>query len=208
MKSSKLWRKEDRLKTIWWPDWEKGKLMRVSKKEIRDQEVIIDLLTRCPVGRLGTIGRDGYPRIKPLNYVYRAGSIYFHSAREGEKIEDLNRDSRVCFEADLPITYVKSRGLPCQADFLYRSILIRGKARIIEDRDEKLSALKGLMEKYQPGGGYGSVPEERLAITVVIRIDIETITGKEDLGKSHEREAVLKFLAERESGFVDLDLQR
>ena len=34
--------------------------MRVSKKEIHDQAVIFDLLRRCPVGRLGTIDRDGF----------------------------------------------------------------------------------------------------------------------------------------------------
>ena len=35
--------------------------MRVSKKEIRDQDVVRGLLAGCHVGRLGTIGKDGYP---------------------------------------------------------------------------------------------------------------------------------------------------
>jgi nitroimidazol reductase NimA-like FMN-containing flavoprotein (pyridoxamine 5'-phosphate oxidase superfamily) len=168
--------------------------MRVSKKEIKDPDVITGLLTQCHVGRLGTIGKDGSPMIKPLNFVYYGGKIYFHSAQEGEKIEDITRDSRVCFEVDLPIAYVKSLSIPCRADYLYRSIIIKGKAHIVEDKDESLSALKGLMEKYQPEGGYGEFPEEKLQLTTVVSIDIEEMTGKEDLGKDHERETVLGLL--------------
>lgn len=55
--------------------------MRAAKKEIKDPAVITDLLNRCHAGRLGTIGADGSPMIKPLNFVYLDGDIYFHSAR-------------------------------------------------------------------------------------------------------------------------------
>jgi nitroimidazol reductase NimA-like FMN-containing flavoprotein (pyridoxamine 5'-phosphate oxidase superfamily) len=92
--------------------------MRVSKKEIKDKAVITELLSESLVGRLGTIGKDGYPVIKPLNFVYSEGNIYLHSAREGEKIEDIKRNSRVCFEIDLPIGYAKSTGSPCSTDYL------------------------------------------------------------------------------------------
>ena len=75
--------------------------MRKANKEIRDRSIIEGLLNSCPVGRLGTIGKDGYPMIKPLNFAYHDGKIYFHTALAGEKIDDIKRDSRVCFELDL-----------------------------------------------------------------------------------------------------------
>jgi uncharacterized protein len=156
--------------------------MRREKKEIRDRVVINELLNTCPVGRLGTIGKDGYPRIKPLNFVYLDGTIYFHSAKEGEKIDDINRDSRVIFEIDEPLGYVKGDINPCSARFLYRSVMIKGKAVVVDNNNEKLLALKSLMKKYQPEGGYGEFLPEKLAITAVVRIDIEEITGKEDIG--------------------------
>lgn len=172
--------------------------MRISQKEIKDREVIRGLLSKSRVGRLGTLGRDGYPRIKPLNFVSLEEKVYFHSAREGEKMEDIQRDNRVCFEVDLPLAFVKSTGNPCQADYLYQSIMIKGRAQIVDVRDERLAALKGLMEKYQPEGDYGAFSEDKLALTAVVRIDIEEITGKEDLGQEKEREAVLAFLARKE----------
>ncbi len=156
--------------------------MRRKKKEIGCSKIIDDLLASCPVGRLGTNGKDGYPRIKPLNFVYLNGKIYFHSAKEGEKIDDIVRDSRVAFEIDEPIGYVKSNNNPCSAKYLYRSLMMRGKAAIVTDDKESLLALRSLMEKYQPEGGYRDFLPEKLNVTAVVRIDIEEVTGKEDVG--------------------------
>jgi nitroimidazol reductase NimA-like FMN-containing flavoprotein (pyridoxamine 5'-phosphate oxidase superfamily) len=156
--------------------------MRKEKKEIRNGAVIDKLLNICPVGRLGTIGKDGYPRIKPLNFFYLDDTIYFHSAKEGEKIDDINRDNRVVFEIDEPMRYVKGDVNPCSAKFLYRSVMVKGKAVVVDDNEERLLALRSLMEKYQPEGGYGEFLPEKLGITAVVRIDIEEITGKEDIG--------------------------
>ena len=168
--------------------------MRQSKKEIKDKNLLIDLLNTCHIGRLGTVGKDGYPMVKPLNFAYCDSTIYFHTAQEGEKIDDIRRDNRVCFEVDLPIAMVRTDGSPCKAEYLYRSVIIRGRARIIEDESERRRALKSLMEKYQPEGGYGDFSEEKLKITGVVRIDIEEMTGKEDLGKEKLREAALEAL--------------
>jgi len=169
--------------------------MRRHKKEIIDRNVIDNLLRSATVGRLGTTGRDGYPRIKPLNFVYADDRIYFHSAREGEKIDDILRDSRVCFEVDLPIAYVKGRqDDPCKASYLYQSVIICGKASLVHDEPERRKALSELMRKYQPDGRYGEFLEAKLAMTAVARIDIETKTGKEDLGKGALQERVLAGL--------------
>lgn len=76
---------------------EVGIKRRRSEKEIKDKSIIKDVLDRCHIGRLGTIGRDGYPMVKPLNFAYHAGMIYFHTVQEGEKIEAIKRDNRICF---------------------------------------------------------------------------------------------------------------
>ena len=163
--------------------------MRKLKKRMTDIAAMTALLNSAPVGRLGTIGRDGWPNIKPLNFAYHDWRIYFHCASEGEKLEEIRRDQRVCFEVDLPIAYVKGTGEnPCRASYLYRSIIIRGKALIVDDPAEKRRGLDLLMAKYQPEGGYGAYQEEKLSITTVVRIEVDDISGKEDLGKDQVRE--------------------
>ena len=150
--------------------------MRREKKEIQNRAVIDSLLNTCHVGRLGTIGNDGYPRIKPLNFVYLDGKIYFHSAKEGEKIDDIGRDSRIVFEVDEHMGYVKSDINPCSARYLYRSAVIKGRAVIVNDGTERLLALKSLMEKYQPEGGYKDFLPEKFKVTAAVRIAIEAIS--------------------------------
>ena len=155
--------------------------MRKSTMEIRDTNRLVELLTTCEVGRLGTIGRNGYPMVKPLNFAYVHGKIYFHTARDGEKIEDIARDSRVCFEIDVPLGYRKAAGHPCEAGYRYQSVIMKGRATMVEDSGERLLALDALMAKYQPEGGYGSYLPDKLGITGIVRIDIEEMTGKEQL---------------------------
>jgi nitroimidazol reductase NimA-like FMN-containing flavoprotein (pyridoxamine 5'-phosphate oxidase superfamily) len=169
--------------------------MRKLNKKITDPAVIIDLLNTCHTGRLGTVGRDGRPMVKPLNFAYYEGRIWFHCAQEGEKLDDIRRDNRVCFEVDLPLAYVKGTlENPCRAEYLFRSVIVQGRAIIVEDRAERLLALDCLMRKYQPEAGYGPYPEEKLALTCIVRIDIEDTSGKEELGKGELREKVLQAL--------------
>jgi nitroimidazol reductase NimA-like FMN-containing flavoprotein (pyridoxamine 5'-phosphate oxidase superfamily) len=153
--------------------------MRRVTNEITDRATVLELLSACQVGRLGTVTADGYPMIKPLNFLFHDNAIYFHSAREGEKIDDIQRSGKVCFEVDEPLGYVRSGTNPCSATFQFRSVIIRGRASIVTDEAERLSAFSLLMEKYQPEGGYGDFLPDKLALTAVIRIDIEEMTGKQ-----------------------------
>jgi uncharacterized protein len=168
--------------------------MRVARKEIKDVAIITGLLETAHVGRLGTIGRDGYPMVKPLNFVYRDGSIYFHSALEGEKIEDMRNEAKVCFEVDVPVAYARNTKDPCATDYLYRSVIVRGRAAFVESVAEKRDALRMLLKKYEPMRETGELPENKVDMTAVVRIDIETMTGKEDLGSGAVREAAVKAL--------------
>lgn len=170
--------------------------MRKANKRITDFSTLIELLNTSPVGHLGTVGRDGWPMIKPLNFAWHEGRIYFHCALEGEKLDDIRHDERVCFEADLPIAYVKGTPEnPCRAEYLYRSVIIRGRARLVTEPAEKVLALDALMRKYEPGVSFAPYREEKLAVTGIVRIDVEEMVGKEELGKGEVREKALALLA-------------
>ncbi|MDW7712058.1 MAG: pyridoxamine 5'-phosphate oxidase family protein [Deferrisomatales bacterium] len=168
--------------------------LRRSAKEIRDPQVVEALLQAAPVGRLGTVGADGSPRIKPLNFAWHRGRVYVHSAREGEKIEDIRRDPRVCFEVDQPLAYVKARTQPCRATYLYRSVVLLGRAALVEDPAERREGLDALLAKYQPGEVLPPYPPEKLVVTAVLRIDPQVVVGKEDLGSGAVRDRILQAL--------------
>lgn len=162
--------------------------MRRSEKAMADRGAVEAVLGACAVGRLGTVGPDGWPMVKPVNFVYDRGRLYFHTAREGEKIEHLRAEPRVCFEAHQPVAYVRPRAQACEADYLFRSVIARGRAVFVEDPEEKREALRLLMDKYEGPGRWPPLPEDKVAAVGIVRIDVEELVGKEHLGRGSLRE--------------------
>lgn len=162
--------------------------MRRSEKKMADRSAVEGVLASCAVGRLGTVGPDGWPMVKPVNFAYDRGRLYFHTAREGEKIDHLRAEPRVCFEADQPVAYVRPRAQACEADYLFRSVIVRGRAILVEDPQEKRQALGLLMDKYEGPGRWPPLPEAKVSAVGVVRIDVEEMAGKEHLGKGSLRE--------------------
>jgi hypothetical protein len=156
--------------------------MRHPKRKIKDKETMTAILERSPIGRMATVNRKGIPVIKPVNFLYLDGKIYIHSSIKGEKIKDIQRGSPVSFEVDQPIAYVITGKSGCQASYYYRSIIIKGEATFVKNRDKKIKILERMMEKYQPEGNYGEISIEILKKTAVIEILIKEIAGKENLG--------------------------
>ena len=156
--------------------------MRHPERELKNKETMIAMLERSSVGRIATVNQKGFPVIKPVNFLFLDGRIYLHSSTKGEKIEDIQRGSPVCFEVDEPIAYMIASTSACQASYYYRSILIKGKAAFVKGRDKKVRVLERMAEKYQPEGNVGEMSEETLGKTAVIEILVKEITGKENFG--------------------------
>lgn len=156
--------------------------MRRPERKIEEKETLLAMLKYSPVGRMATVNRKGYPVIKPVNFLYMDRKVYIHSSLKGEKVRDIRRGSPVCFELEDPVAYEPSTGSACLAGYYYRSLILKGRATLLKDREEKLKVLEGLMEKYQPEGGYSPISEEVLKKTAVIEMSIEEMIGKERLG--------------------------
>jgi len=57
------------------------------------------LLEKYSIGRLGlTFQNESY--IVPVTYKYDQGRVFFHSAKQGKKVDFIKNNSRVCFEVD------------------------------------------------------------------------------------------------------------
>ena len=166
------------------------------------------ILERCRIGRIATSGADGYPYITPLNYVYHQGSIYFHCARTGEKLDNLKRDSRVCFEVDIPLAYLDldyygDNPESCGVTQFYQSVVIRGRAEIVKDIDEKTTALTALVASHEPEGrAFQQITAATKAVDLceVVAVRIERISGKSGLAQKksdEEKRSLTDFLTHR-----------
>ena len=161
--------------------------MRRKQCEITDRKEIERILGATTIGRIATEGTDGYPYITPVNFVYHKGNIYFHSAPEGEKLDNLSRNPNVCFEVDIPLAYIDSGFDPdrriCQVHQFYHSVIIRGKASVVEDGPLKVESLNALIGKHERHSGHEFESEEMngYAACIVVEIKPTSISAKSDL---------------------------
>ena len=129
-------------------------MQRLGKLIIKSKEKIIQFLNDENTGRISSIDKDGFPQIIPMNFVFLNNAVYMHSHIKGEKIENIKRNSKVGFEVDKNLEFLPSYFSDPEdaslADTLYISVVIKGEAILVEDKEEKVLALNGLMEKYQP----------------------------------------------------------
>ena len=147
--------------------------MRRSDREIAEHEAK-GLLVDAEYGVLSTVGSDGQPYGVPLNYVYKNGSIYFHAALSGQKIDNIDSNAKVSF-----CVVGKTKVLPDKFATEYESAVAFGVAAEVNGSEQQ-DALLWLLEKYCPefveeGKRY---IEQKNKITKVVRIDINHISGK------------------------------
>lgn len=180
--------------------------MRRKQCEITEKKDIEEILRRCRIGRMATIGVDGYPYITPLNYVFWQGSLYFHCAHKGEKMDNLLRDPRVCFEVDIPLAYKGTDFDPqdsaCQVHQFYHSVIVRGRAEVVEELSEKLGALNALMASHEGVDEFSRITADLPAVAAcaVVAVRIASISGKSDLAQKksdEDKEKIRAYLRQR-----------
>ncbi|MBX9689196.1 MAG: pyridoxamine 5'-phosphate oxidase family protein [Candidatus Obscuribacterales bacterium] len=183
--------------------------MRRHKLEIEDSLEIEKVLAKAEWGILG-INNSEFPALVPLNFVAHKNCVYFHGALAGEKFELAKKHPQVSFlvvdaYAQLPSYFFDAKAA-CPATQLYKSVLMKGRLRMVYNDEEKASALQLLMEKLQPEGGHEPIRADselyknRLKGVAVIAMDLEERSAKFKLGQDQTeswRENVCRQLAKR-----------
>ena len=158
--------------------------------KIKSYEKIKEFLNQEHVGRISSIDVNGFPQIIPMNFVFLNDVVYIHSHVKGEKLDNISKNNKVGFEVDRELeflpSYFEDPRNASLADTLYISVVIKGLASLVSDRDEKTLALNGLMEKYQPEGYYDPIQSDMRVLDAVsvIKIIPQTLHGKYKIGQN------------------------
>lgn len=180
----------------------------LGRLEIKSRQKIIQFLNDEHVGRICSIDRDGYPQVIPMNFVFLNDAVYMHSHTRGEKLDNIQANSKVGFEVDRELEFLPSYFThptdASQADTLYISVVIKGTGMIVQDRQEKTLALNGLMEKYQPEGRYEKLTPDMGVVdeVAIIKVVPKTMHGKYKIGQHMDktsRTELAKKIFERNS---------
>jgi hypothetical protein len=149
--------------------------MRRKDKEITDKSEIESIISRAMVCHLA-LADQNHPYVVPLCFGYKENTLYLHSAGKGKKIDILKKNNMVCFEFDVDYETIKA-DKACSWSMTYKSVIGFGRASFVEDFESKCHALDIIMLQY--GGESFEYPAEKVKNTLIIKIEIEHMTGKQ-----------------------------
>jgi nitroimidazol reductase NimA-like FMN-containing flavoprotein (pyridoxamine 5'-phosphate oxidase superfamily) len=169
--------------------------VRRQDRAVSDEGWIRAMLERAPFGTLATV-RNGQPFVNMNIFVYdeTANALYIHTARSGRTRSNIEAEEKVCFGvSDMGRLLPAPTALHFSVE--YASVVVFGRARIVEEEVEAERALQQLLDKYaphlRPGRDYRPIQPEELAVTSVFRIDIEEYSGKQKVAAADHPGAFL-----------------
>ncbi|WP_421717153.1 pyridoxamine 5'-phosphate oxidase family protein [Arcobacter arenosus] len=183
--------------------------------EITNKEQILEVLNNSSFGTL-CLCFDNKPYSIPLNFVEFENEIYFHGAKKGKKMDIIkeNTYASFCVVEDyslLPSYFSSDKGDACPATHLFKSVIINGQIKVLEDYNQKANALEMLMQKLQKEGKYIPLNNEmyKKAIngTCVYKLIPTNTTAKFKLGQNFNEERYQRVVSHLKQRGTKKDLE-
>ena len=149
--------------------------MRRFKQQISREECV-EVLKSAPRGILALHGENGYPYAIPLNQYYDEddGKLYFHGAKQGLKLDLIQRDDKACFTA-------MDEGFAREGEWALniRSVVCLGRLSVVTDHGRALEQARKLALKFYPTAEEAEAELEKAGDRVnVLVMEIDRMTGK------------------------------
>ena len=135
------------------------------------------ILSRGTSGVLAVAGDGGYPYAVPLSYVYQEGTLFFHCAKAGHKLDALRRCSKASF-----CVIDQDQVVPPEYTTYFRSVIAFGRVRVLEEEGEKRAAIDALARRYFPGDtqeNRDAYIAKEWAGVALLELTVEHLTGKQ-----------------------------
>ena len=157
---------------------QRTRVVREPERAVYDREAAYRILDEgfiCHVGFLV----DGQPFVIPTSYGRKDGDLYIHGSAASRMLRQMKEGVAVCVTVTLLDGLVLARSV-FNHSMNYRSVVVLGKATLVDDAEEKLTALRVLSEHILPGRWDDArQPTEReLKATSVLRVPIEEFSAK------------------------------
>ena len=115
---------------------------------------------------------DGAPYAFPVNLVLLGDALYIHTAFTGKKMDLIRKNPRAGFSAYADVRIIREK-----ATTTFRSVCGTGTAIIVEDKEEKRTALDAITVRYKSLCPRPA-PDSMINRVAIIRIDIDSLMGK------------------------------
>jgi hypothetical protein len=150
---------------------------------------------------------DGHPYAIPTGYVRVDDVVYVHGSAASRMLRTLAAGIDVCVTVTLVDGLVLARSA-FHHSMNYRSVMILGTARLVDDPEEKRAALRAFTNHIVPDrwNGLRPVTDQELAATSVLKVAIEEASAKVRTGPPVDEDEDLTWPVW--AGVIPLSLQR
>ena len=155
-----------------------NKVRQLREKAAYDRETVHAILDAGLVAHVAVV-QDGGPVVVPMLYGREGETLFLHGARKARVIRMLEGTGKTCVNVTLLDGLVFARSA-FASSMNYRSVTVFGRARLVDEPEEKKRALHIINEQAMPGRGaeLRTSLENELKMTGVIAVDIESASAK------------------------------
>ena len=155
-----------------------NKVRQIREKAAYDRETVHAVLDAGLVAHVAFV-QDGAPVVVPMLYARDGESIIVHGARKARIIKLLESTPQASLNVTLVDALVIARSA-FSSSMNYRSATVFGRPSLVEDREEKLEAMRVISEHLMPGrwSELRAPLEREIKMTGIVRINIESASAK------------------------------
>ncbi|MEO1575390.1 MAG: pyridoxamine 5'-phosphate oxidase family protein [Pseudomonadota bacterium] len=160
------------------PVTRENEIRQVRRKASYDHDTVHAILDAGHVAQVAFVD-DGQPIVIPMLYGRDGDSLLLHGARKARLVKLLATSPRVCVNVTLLDGVVIARSM-FHCSMHYRSVSVFGEPQLVEDYDEKLSAMRVIGEHLLPGrwDEARESHEREVKMTGVLRVPIDSASAK------------------------------
>jgi hypothetical protein len=154
------------------------RLVREADRAVYDREAAYRILDEGFLCHVGFV-TEGQPFVIPTSYGRKDNCLFIHGSAASRMLRQVKEGVPVCITVTLLDGLVLARSI-FNHSMNYRSVVVLGKATLVDDPAEKIEALRLLSEHIIPGRWADSrQPNEReLKATSVLRVPIDEFSAK------------------------------
>jgi len=171
-----------------YPVSKQNKVRQLREKAAYDQETVHRILDAGMLAHVAFV-ENGQPVVVPMLFGREGETVFVHGARKARVIRLLESTGTACLNVTLVDGLVYARSA-FNSSMNYRSVTIFGKARLVDDYDDKLHALRVITERTLPGrwDEVRAPLDKEVRMTGVIAIDIESASAKVAAGMPQDED--------------------
>ena len=157
---------------------DQNRLKRKPERGHYDRETIYQILDEAFICHVGFV-ENKQPYVIPINFARVGDSILLHGAKASRLLKHIGDGHPVCVEVTLVDGLVLARSV-FHHSLNYRSVVLFGTGRLVEEAQEKIMALEAIAEHIIPGRWREArLPNSKeLNATSVVSISIDQASAK------------------------------